>query len=52
MLMAFQSDAAKLVRQVRCSLADEPVSFADALDVSAKMPVGDLKIMGDNASRR
>lgn len=54
LLMAVKGDAACLVSQARCGLAvepEQPEALADAIDALAEMPAGELKIMGDNASR-
>ncbi len=54
LLMAVNGDAANLVRQAKCGLTAEsenPQALADALDAMEAMPAGELKTMGENASR-
>jgi colanic acid biosynthesis glycosyl transferase WcaI len=54
LLMAVKGDAADLVRQAQCGLTAESENsqaLADAVDYLAALPRGELKTMGENASR-
>ncbi len=54
LLMAVNGDAADLVMQAQCGLiaeSENPQALADAVDALATMPLEQLKIMAENASR-